>query len=165
MSEYWFKVLFVVFCFSSTHAFTSTPTTKEMAFYPNVTKCWKQIRDVRRGCRISDDTRVCKYKVAKPSQQLSPRTHLNSPIPENKDREPSAQRRFRPRWPAQPEEVQPPRGGPRLWGTKELHTLELAPEESEGNTANGTSAPGLGLQDQFRPLRGLFGRRSEQEFI
>lgn len=49
-----------------------------MAFYPNVTKCWKQIKDVRRGCRISDDTCVCKYKVAKPSQQLSPRTHLNA---------------------------------------------------------------------------------------
>lgn len=42
MSEYWFEVLFVVFCFSSTHAFTCTPTTKKMAFYPNVTKCWKQ---------------------------------------------------------------------------------------------------------------------------
>lgn len=78
--------------------------------------------EINKGRAKNDDTFICKYKVATPPQQFHLALTLNAPIPENADGEPTTQRRFRWRWPAQAEELQPPRwpNTPlpiRLWGT------------------------------------------------
>lgn len=155
------------YCF----AFSTHRQLRKRLLSPNVSERWRQIRGVRRGRRVSEDTFVCKYTGCQRSQQLSPRTHLKAPdpeVPEDAGRNrPRGGDTGRARASADAEEAPPPRAKPasswpptghHLCGATELQLPKLAPEEMEGNT-DSASASGSRPEERFRLLLRRLGRR------